>query len=67
MATKYVVYKRYEKRIGKGQLPEIITKYLCELPPVLELTRDIEQAMLFDEEEAKEIAYMTYLNYKVLG
>lgn len=67
MATKYIIYKRYEKRVGKGQLPDIETRYLAEMPPNLELTENYEEAIRFDEEEDKEIAYMTWMDYKPLG
>jgi len=67
MAIKYVVYKRYEKRVGKGNLPEIITVYLSEELPHIDFTRNIDDAIRFDESEAKQIAYITYMDYKELG
>ncbi len=62
----YVVYKRYE-RPKKGQLPDVITKYLTELPPIVELNEDINQALQFEECEAKELAYLIAMDYKELG
>ncbi len=59
----YVIYKRYE-RPKKGQLPDVITKYLTELPPIVELDRDIEKAMTFNEDEAKELAYLVAMDYR---
>lgn len=61
MATEYILYKLYEKRIGKGKLPEVIRMYLSDVPPVLELTRNKNEAMTFYEEEATELAYVTCL------
>ncbi len=59
----YVIYKRYE-RPKKGRLPDVVTKYLTELPPILELGEDIGQAMTFSEGEAKELAYLVAMEYR---
>lgn len=64
MATEYVIYTRYQNRVGVGRLPDIQTRYLAELPPIVELTADIREALVFDKEEAKELAYMVYMDYK---
>lgn len=45
-------------------MPDIITKYLTELPPILELGEDIGQAMTFKEDEAKELAYLVSMDYR---
>jgi len=63
MNTEYIVFKRYEKRMGAGKFPEIITMYLSEGLPHIEMTRNIEEAMRFDEEEAKKIAYITDMSF----
>lgn len=63
MATEFVVFKRYEKRMGTGKFPEIITMYLSESLPHVEMTKNIDEALTFDEEEAREIAYITEMFY----
>lgn len=64
MATEYVIYTRYQNRVGPGKLPNIHTRYLAELPPIVELTDDIREALVFDKEEAEELAHMVYMDYK---
>ena len=64
MNTEYIVFKRYEKRMGAGKFPEIITMYLSEGLPHIEMTRNIEEALTFSESEAKKIAYITEMDYK---
>ena len=61
---EYIVFKRYEKRMGAGKFPEIITMYLSEGLPHIELTRNIDEALTFDESEARKIAYVTESYYK---
>ena len=50
--------------MGAGKFPEIITMYLSESLPHIELTRNIEEALTFDESEARKIAYVTESYYK---
>ena len=67
MGTKYVVFKRYEKRVGTGKFPEIIRLYISEELPHVELTKNIDDAMRFTKDEAERIAYITCMDYKELG
>lgn len=62
MATEYVVYKRYENRVGEGKLPDVETMYLAESLPHIELTINIREAMTFSESEAKHFAYITCMD-----
>lgn len=64
MATEYVIYKRYENRVGTGRLPDIHTRYLVELPPITELTANKGEALTFEKDEAKELAYLIYMDYE---
>ncbi len=59
----YVIYKRYE-RPKKGQLPDVVTKYLTELPPIVEVDGDINLALQFKESEAKELTYLIAMDYR---
>ncbi len=63
MATNYIIFKRYEKRMGIGKFPEIIIMYLSESLPHIEMTRNIDEALTFSESEAREIAYITQMEY----
>ena len=63
MNTEYIVFKRYEKRMGAGKFPEIITMYLSEGLPHIEMTRNIGEALTFSESEAREIAYITDMSF----
>lgn len=50
--------------MGAGKFPEIITMYLSESLPHIEITRNIGEAMKFNEGEAKKVAYITEMDYK---
>ena len=64
MATKYVIFKRYEKRVGAGKFPEITRLYISESLPHVELTRNVDEAMRFTKDEAEQIAYVTCMDYE---
>ena len=62
--TEYVVYKKYEKRIGKGKMPDITRLYISEELPHIELTKKRDEALRFTKDEAERIAYVTCMSYE---
>lgn len=61
---KYILFKRYEIRMGSGKWPEITRMYMTNPPPLMELTKSIDEAYRADTNEVKQLAYITNMDYE---
>ena len=53
----------YEKRNGKGKLPSVYKRCLCESLLHIELTSNWREAITFTKKEAEQLAYVLCMEY----